>query len=192
MSFEKLDQTFPTQSHKISDEIMVKIIAESLRQDFEDIPSAIKVIGQKTDIKPRSIKNWYEARNLPSVGHLIILARVSPTLMGFILEQLGGNLLFGLYRLCHEFENHREIQGSSTIRSTESDPINVPIKLNMRQKWLLLQLQTGNKKSADDIVLQFNISPKTAKRDIADLKSKGKIKFCGSKKTGYYILAERS
>jgi hypothetical protein len=192
MSFEKLDQTFPTKLGRISDEIMVKIIAESLREDFEDIPSAIKVIGQKTDIKPRSIKNWYEAKNLPSAGHLIILARVSPTLMKFILEQLGGRSLFELYRLCHEFESEQNAAENNTIYSVKNDPINVPIKLNKRQKWFLLQLQTGHKKSADDLVLKFNTSLKTAKRDITDLKVKGKIRFCGSKKTGYYVLVGQS
>lgn len=189
MSFEKLDQTFPIKLGRISDEIMVKIIAETLREDFEDIPSAIKVIGQKTDIKPRSIKNWYEAKNLPSAGHLITLARVSPTLMKFILEQLGGPSLFELYRLCHEFGNHQNSAGNNAIHSAKNDPINVPIKLSKRQKWFLLQLQIGHKKTAGDITLQFNISLKTAKRDIADLKAKGKIKFRGSKKTGYYVLA---
>ena len=81
---------------------------------------------------------------------------------------------------------------NDTIFSAKSDPINVPIKLNMRQKWFLLQLQTGHKRSADHIASQFNISLKTAKRDIADLKEKGKIRFRGSKKTGYYVLAEKS
>ncbi len=49
-----------------------------------------------------------------------------------------------------------------------------------------------HKKFADDIALQFNTSVKTAKRDIVDLKVKGKIRFCGSKKTGYYVLVEQS
>lgn len=192
MSFEKLDQTFPTKLAKISDEEMIKIIAKSLRADFEDIPSAIKVIGQKTNINPRSIRNWYEAKNLTSAANLIVLARVSPTLMKFILDQLGGPSLYELYQLCYEHCNNKNTSQYQATYSTKNDPVNVPIKLNQRQKWFLLQLQTGHKKSADHIAQQFNISLKTAKRDIADLKDKGKIRFRGSKKTGYYVLVEQS
>ncbi len=39
-----------------------------------------------------------------------------------------------------------------------------------------------------DLAAQWNISQKTAKRDIADLKRKGLIKFLGAPKNGHYRL----
>jgi predicted HTH transcriptional regulator len=65
-------------------------------------------------------------------------------------------------------------------------PVNVPV--NDRQKWFLKQTGTGIRIPSSDLAAQWNISQKTAKRDIADLKRKGLIKFSGAPKNGYYRL----
>jgi predicted HTH transcriptional regulator len=65
-------------------------------------------------------------------------------------------------------------------------PVNVPV--NDRQKWFLKQTGKGIRIPSSDLAAQWNISQKTAKRDIADLKRKGLIKFLGAPKNGHYRL----
>ena len=74
-----------------------------------------------------------------------------------------------------------------TVESEPTDvPVNVPV--NNRQKWFLNQIGKGVQVSSSELSAQWDISQKTAKRDIADLKQKGLIEFSGASKNGYYRL----
>ena len=88
------------------------------------------------------------------------------------------------------FYPHRETIESETISDPVSDPVNDPVNVpvNDRQKWFLNQLGKGVRVSSSDFAAQWNISQKTAKRDIADLNQKGLIEFLGAPKNGYYRL----
>lgn len=68
--------------------------------------------------------------------------------------------------------------------------INVPVNemFNERQRWLLDQLSQGRRLKSGDVAIQFGVTAKTAKRDIADLKARGLIEFVGAPKTGSYRL----
>jgi predicted HTH transcriptional regulator len=59
---------------------------------------------------------------------------------------------------------------------------------NDRQKWFLNQTGKGIRVSSSELAAHWDISQKTAKRDIADLKQKGLIEFSGAPKNGYYSL----
>ena len=65
-------------------------------------------------------------------------------------------------------------------------PASVPA--NDRQKWFLEQLSGGKQIRASDLAIHWSISEKTAKRDIADLKRRGLIKFVGAPKNGFYRI----
>lgn len=86
-----------------------------------------------------------------------------------------------------------EIQDNVPVNVPVNVPANVPanVTANQRQKWFLTQLQNSIKISAFDIAKHWNISEKTAKRDIADLKKKGSISFSGATKNGSYFLINR-
>jgi predicted HTH transcriptional regulator len=49
-------------------------------------------------------------------------------------------------------------------------------------------IKEGIRISGSDLAAYWNVSQKTAKRDIADLKQKGLIEFLGAPKNGYYRL----
>jgi len=66
-------------------------------------------------------------------------------------------------------------------------PVNVPV--NERQAWFMEQLHSGKNCKVSDLAAQWQITEKTAKRDIADLKKKGLVSFVGPPKTGKYVLA---
>jgi DeoR/GlpR family transcriptional regulator of sugar metabolism len=65
-------------------------------------------------------------------------------------------------------------------------PLNVPV--NDRQKWFLQQIGKNIRVSSSDIATHWDVSQKTAKRDIADLKQKKLLEFLGAPKNGYYRL----
>jgi len=69
-------------------------------------------------------------------------------------------------------------------------PVNVPVNVPVseRQAWFMAQLRNGQNCKAADLAAQWQITEKTAKRDIADLKKKGLINFVGAPKTGKYVL----
>jgi hypothetical protein len=77
------------------------------------------------------------------------------------------------------------------------DPVSDPARnlarprLNARQLWFLQQLTGGRPVRAMDLRRQWAVSEKTAKRDIAVLKSNGLIEFVGAFKTGNYRCISR-
>lgn len=196
MSLSKKDRVFPVKPQAISDDELAKIVASALRHDFGDNASAVKRIGQLTNASLRAIKNWYEARNAPSSGHLLLLARSSPSILKFILVQIGGEDLWDAFRLLSDHAlasaPESEIPVYSDNSVTKNVPINVPIKsLNERQRWFLILLRRKSKARAEDISDHFSVALKTAKRDIDGLKDGGKIRFVGARKTGRYEIIER-
>lgn len=191
MSKSKKDQLFPTAQQAISDDDLAKIVSAALRHDFGEKSSAVKQIGKLTNVNLRAIKNWYEARNTPSSGHLLLLARSSPSILKFILLQIGGDDLYDAFQLFSENasveETEEEISVFSSVKPVENVPLNVSLKeLSGRQQWFLILLDNKNKANAEDISKHFNVTIKTARRDIEGLKSSGKICFIGAKKTGRY------
>lgn len=193
MSQSKKDRSFPIKLRAISDEELAQIVAEALRQDFGESASAVKRIGQLTNANLRAIKNWYEARNAPSSGHLLLLARSSPSILKFILTQIGGEDLWDAFRLLsnHALATAPEPEnGDFKDKITDKNVrINVPIKsLNERQRWFLILLRGENTASAAEIANHFKVAIKTAERDLVGLKDAGKIRFVGSKRTGIYEI----
>jgi len=70
-------------------------------------------------------------------------------------------------------------------------PINDPVKnhdLNARQQWFVMQFDVGHKVNAADIVAEWGVAEKTAKRDIAALRERELIEFVGAPKTGCYQM----
>ena len=196
MSQSKKDQLFPVKPKAISDGELAQIVAMALRQDFGDSASAVKRIGQLTNANLRAIKNWYQARNTPSSGHLLLLARSSPSILKFILVQIGGEDLWDAFRLLssHALASapEPEIPVYDVTNPAENVPINVPIKsFNERQRWFLILLKRKNKASAEDIAVHFDVALKTARRDIEGLKETRKIRFVGARKTGSYEIIDK-
>jgi hypothetical protein len=193
----KKDRSFPIKPRALSDDELTQIVAAALRQDFGDMVSAVKRIGQLTNTNLRAIKNWYEARNTPSSGHLLLLARSSPSILKFIMEQIGGEDLWDAFHLLSyhaptstQGPEKADFKAKITYKNVR---INVPRKsLNARQRWFLILLHHKNTASAEDIVGHFGVAIKTAERDLVSLKEVGKIRFVGSKRTGSYEIIENS
>ena len=195
MSRSKKDQLFPIKPQAVSDDELAKIVASALRHDFGETASAIKRIGQLTNANLRAIKNWYEARNAPTSGHLLLLARSSPSILKFILEQIGGEDLWDAFQLLSHHDQtlaaEPQEEDFEAIFTDKNVPINVPLKsFNDRQRWFLILLKRKNRACAEDITEHFDVAIKTARRDIEGLKDAGKIRFIGAKRTGGYQIID--
>ncbi|MFV9632035.1 MAG: DeoR family transcriptional regulator, partial [Methanosarcinales archaeon] len=86
------------------------------------------------------------------------------------------------------FYSHPDTDYSDTDVPTNV-PVNVPV--NERQQWFLNQLKAGENIKNTDLASHWNVSEKTAKRDIAYLTKQGIIEFIGPAKTGAYYLKEQ-
>jgi hypothetical protein len=155
LSHSKIDRNFPINWRSISDVELAGIIAQALRDDFGDTPSAVKQIAQITSANLRAVKNWYDAKNLPTSRYLLALARSSPSILRIILLQIGGEELWDVFQL---FSNQQR-----GMRSAEKPlpsrqnlyaaavRVNGRVKLNERQTWFLLQLAVNPETKAEDI-----------------------------------------
>lgn len=198
MSFPKMDRTFPLNTQAISDTELSQIVASALHHDFGKTPSVIKQIGRLTGTNPRTVKNWYEAKNAPSAGRLLLLARTSPTLLKFILEQIGGGDLTDAFTLLQDqmtgVPRRRKPSKDSEIYSAVNCTISPACSnqtskhLNQRQIWFIEKIKQGENLRAENIMLAWQVSLRTAKYDIAQLIAAEIIKFRGAKKIGWYTL----
>lgn len=200
MSVIKKDQVFPIKPRAISDAELAQIVADALRKDFGDTPSAIKHIGRVTNANLRAIKNWYEARNTPSSGHLLLLARSSPSILSFVLQQVGGEDLLGAFQLLKKDNNKPDSRNKNLLtvpkiaeknfRIEVNLPHEITGRLNKRQLWFLTLLQQGEKAKTATISTQFSVTDRTARGDVAELVDLRLIKLVSSRKNGWYVLKD--
>ncbi len=62
-----------------------------------------------------------------------------------------------------------------------------PPKVSKRQAWFLKQIGKGARITAEDLAAPFDVTVRTAERDIARLRDAEVIAFVGAPKTGRYI-----
>lgn len=196
MSRSKKDRTFPHGNGLSSDAQLAKIVADALREDFGDSPSSIKRIGRLTGANLRAIKNWYIAKNAPSSRYLLILARMSPSILRFILMQVGGEDLWDVFDLFQRqmikpkapTDEHKSVSKDTKVPTrtvTSRSP-------KERQAWFLKQLVDGQTVTVEGLMERWNINLRTARRDISGLVHTGRVAFKGSRKCGRYELSTSS
>lgn len=193
MSRIKKDRSFPHGFGLSSDEQLAEIIAGALREDFGDTPSSIKTIGRLTMANLRAIKNWYSGKNAPSSRYLLILARSSPSILQFILMQVGGEDLWDVFELFHR-NKPRITEEPKKKRGRPFGSKNVTTNVTTsgceeRRDWFQEQLTAGEKINAHHLADRWQIDLRTARRDIAGLVKAGAVVFKGARRNGWYELA---
>lgn len=186
MSFTNNDQVF----HKISEQELAEVIAYALRKDHGHNGSSVKQIARMTGLNPRAVRNWYEARNIPGLLSFLHIAQCSPTLMKSILE-LAGYTQISVRIKAPEVQaitQRKSCYGDNSVTVNVTLGRNILLKLNPRQLWFYGRLQKGLSLKAQDIVNIWDVSIRTARRDIAELTQLGLLQFSGSSKNGRYIL----
>ena len=69
--------------------------------------------------------------------------------------------------------------------------VRVNVRVNPRQEWFLEQLSKGLRVTANDLAKRWEVSEKTARRDMAELRKVGVLEFVGSPKTGAYVIKQQ-
>jgi len=193
MSSVQDDQVFPFSDRPFSDQKLAQNIAAALHRDFGNARHAIKQLSQKIGVEPRTARNWYEAKNIPSLLHLLHLAGASPSLKDFLLSEISA-----VERGLAGAQTRQKTDAGKTppagpengkiycaeLHNKSGDHPRSPGKPIRRQAWFLDRLRDGMRLTAGDISACFDVSDRAARADIASLKQKGLIRFTGAKKNG--------
>ncbi|WP_225011233.1 DeoR family transcriptional regulator [Novosphingobium percolationis] len=186
-----------------------ELIAEALRLEHDDTHRSVKTIMRWTGASERSVKNWLSGEMGPSGYFLMRLCAQSLAARELVLEHLTELEVGFPPNIGAEFGSEipdtilapsAPIPLQPTGRAhangdTNGDIIgdmhvtnNVP--LNERQAWLLGRVASGDRCTFDDIVARWLVSDRTAKRDIAELKGRGLIRYSGSHRRGFYVAVD--
>ncbi len=185
MSFTNNDQVF----HTISEQELAEIISYNLRKDHGVHGSSVKEIVRKIGVSPRIVRNWYKARNIPSLANFLRLAECSPTLMKAFLELSDHSNVSRYSRTLNLSppNANKSNYGDSSVTINVSLNRNTLLKLNQRQLWFYGFLQKGLSLKAEDVANVWDVNIRTAKRDIAGLTELELIEFLGAHKNGRYL-----
>lgn len=190
MSREFIRQVFNKQT-------VAQMVSNSLRQAHQKDGSSIKEIDIITGIGAYTISNWYQAKSTPNSVHLLMLMTFYPKLLRNILEAIvTARRQLSLPPNTGEYTSVANLsfsEGQHLYRD-KNDPLNIfahadsVYPLTKRQLWFLAKLQNAGKPNARTVSDHWQVSQRTAKRDIAYLAKHKIIRFCGSRKNGYYVL----
>lgn len=178
-------------------------IAELLKREHGGTHRAVKQVMRLTDASERTVKHWLAAQHGPDTVFFLRLLTNSAVIRAFVIGLIESSQAVGQDR---QASDHRPIRRSSKtpdmppprqdrrqndrINDPISDPINDPLNgaLNERQRWLLDRVAAGYFCRADDISADWEVSLKTARRDIAGLCSSDRIRFVGARRNGRYRI----
>jgi len=178
-----------------------ELVAELLRKEHGDSHRAVKQLMRQTEASERSVKHWLAAEHGPDSVFLLRLMATSPVIRAFVLgvmerhvpgrqsAQPGRSEYLAIMPGDHLGAVEQGPQGrNDRINDPHRDPINDPITglLNQRQRWFLDRVAGGARCTAVDIIKHWRVSPKTAQRDIAGLRSAGLLQFFGARRNGRY------
>jgi hypothetical protein len=100
------------------------------------------------------------------------------------LNRFFGNLLLGESNTL----KNRDLRVTANVPvKAENVPVNVPVN---RKDRILEMLRVNPNLTAEELAAAFSVTAKTIKRDLAALKSEGRIKRVGSDKTGRWEMTQ--
>ncbi|WP_319797713.1 HTH domain-containing protein [Nitrobacter sp.] len=180
-------------------------IAELLRKEHGQSHRATKLLMRQTHASERAVKHWLSGQNGPDTVFFLRLMVSSPVIRAFVLGLIEGpgakKLAYPVDRFSIAAARAAYAAGETAAGvSKESSGPDVPIddpdrdpmvdpeppELNERQHWFLTRVAEGDRLRASEIASFWEVSLKTARRDIALLKAAGLIQYVGSRRKGRY------
>ncbi|WP_225156318.1 MULTISPECIES: hypothetical protein [unclassified Bradyrhizobium] len=159
----------------------------------------------QTDASERSVKHWLSAQHGPDTVYFLRLVVSSPIIRAFVLGLIESPAArppsdpvdrFSLATARKAYVAG-EAAGRKPLAIAQKDdpervpkrvPINVPdqIELSERQRWFLARLAEGGRCGAKEIVAEWEVCLKTARRDIGALQKAQVLEYVGSRRKGRY------
>jgi len=183
-----------------------ELIANALKEEHGDTHRSVKTIMRWTDASERSVKNWLSGESGPSGYFLMRLFAKSAAVRALVFELVTDSSaqpttpqLATQVDLESDDRPGTEVETGADYGDIIGDiygDIDVTIncsesaRLNPRQKWFLERVARNEKCTAEDIASHWDITLRTAKRDIGLLRDNGKIIFVGSRRLGRYVMVE--
>lgn len=202
----KKGRKLPAWAGVLSDrETYAQTIAELLRKEHGDSHRAIKQLMRQTDASERTVKHWLSGQHGPDTLFFLRLLVSSPVIRALVLGLIDRpaatetTSAVDRYSLAATRAAYAAGEKAATVPAKghwqnvpmddpDRDPINDPeaTELNARQHWFLARVSEGGRCGANEIVSIWQVSLKTARRDIAALKAAGLIRYVGSHRKGRY------
>ncbi|MGL4462328.1 MAG: DeoR family transcriptional regulator, partial [Planctomycetia bacterium] len=143
----------------------------------------------KTIRPPASILPGAASRKSPQTAYLCALA------VGYRISE-SVSIVTGARRAALVTSEPENVTNDVTVRGVDvtnhvtdrTENVTNVTDLNDRQAWAMSLIRKGQEVRVSMLVTQFKCSTRTAKRDLADLKELGLVRFVGSPRTGSYVL----
>ena len=180
-------------------------IADLLRKEHGGTHRAIKQLMNQTNASERTVKHWLSAQHAPDTLFFLRLMVSSPVIRAFVLgliEAPASNpLTSATERPVRAVAKDAYAAGEAAFSALtkdvrENDPGNgpdrdpkhdpEPVELNERQHWFLEHIVDGDRCGAKEIMAIWEVSLKTARRDIRGLQLAGLLTYVGSRRKGRY------
>ncbi|SCY86348.1 hypothetical protein SAMN05660666_03280 [Novosphingobium aromaticivorans] len=175
-------------------------IAELLWREHGRDRGAVKQIMKTTGASERTVKHWMSAQHGPETVFFLRLLTSSSVMKAFVLDLIQISQLAAIAPQLTDYPARgpsmllpsREPRHEKPPDDRTNVPISVPASdpiidgLNYRQRWFLDRVGSGYPCRAYDLSTHWQVSLKTARRDIAALCSAGKIRYVGARKNGKY------
>ncbi len=182
-----------------------RTVADLLRKEHGGSHRAIKQLMLQTDASERTVKHWLSAQHGPDTVYFLRLVVSSPIIRAFVLgliesptaSSLSGPVdRFSLATARKAYVAGEAVGSAPATGMQKNDPervpkhvpINVsdPIELSERQRWFLTRIADGERCGAKEIVAEWEVSLKTARRDIGALQKAQMLEYVGSCRKGRY------
>lgn len=183
-------------------------VAELLLKEHGSEKHTVKKLMRQTHASQRTVKHWLAGEHGPDALFFLRLMVSSPVIRAFFLgviesasaegpEGLVDRSTLSQIRNAYARGEHAvpaAPSGDDPLDGPNRDTMNDPDskELNQRQLWFLTQLSSGSRCCAEDLIKVWSVSLKTARRDIALLKSLELVTYVGSRRNGRYRPARLS
>ncbi|QKC89354.1 DeoR family transcriptional regulator [Mesorhizobium sp. NZP2234] len=182
-----------------------KIVAGLLRKEHGDSHRAVKQLMRQTHASERTVKHWLSAQNGPDTVFFLRLVVSSPVIRAFVLGLIEApaskpsSVQVDRFSLSAAREAYSAGESAFSVmgrdgrkydpnrdpnRDPKDDP--EPIELNERQHWFLSLVSEGGRCGAKEIMTIWQVSLKTARRDISGLQRAQLLEHIGSRRKGRY------
>ncbi len=194
----------------IGHKIYAQTISDLLHKEYGGSGRAIKQLMLQTHATERTVKHWLSAQNGPNAVFLLRLIVSSSIIRAFVLGLIDSPLskswaaTIDRYSIAAAREAYSIGEGNSAeskFSYEEIDPINGLIhapknvpdvkELNERQHWFMARIASGKRCGAKEIMMIWQVSLKTARRDISSLREARLLEYVGSCRNGRYRITRK-